>query len=76
MLQLQLLGSTDGRVGSKIMVFSTMGMLMKTVAVEAGETASVSDLPSGIYIVNNKKRVCHKSMAHPFRFFSFFQIRN
>ncbi len=23
-----------------------------------------------------KKRVCHKSMAHPFRFFSFFQIRN
>jgi len=22
------------------------------------------------------KRVCHKSMAHPFRFFSFFQIRN
>ena len=21
-------------------------------------------------------RVCHKSMAHPFRFFSFFQIRN
>lgn len=39
----------------KVMVFSTMGMLMKTVAVEAGETASVSDLPSGIYIVNNKK---------------------
>ena len=23
-----------------------------------------------------EKRVCHKSMAHPFRFFSFFQIRN
>ena len=23
-----------------------------------------------------RKRVCHKSMAHPFRFFSFFQIRN
>ena len=22
------------------------------------------------------KRVCHKSMAHPFLFFSFFQIRN
>lgn len=39
----------------KVMVFSTTGMLMKTVAVEAGETASVSDLPSGIYIVNNKK---------------------
>ena len=37
------------------MVFSTTGMLMKTVAVEAGETVSVSDLPSGIYIVNNKK---------------------
>mgnify|MGYP002672919587 CR=1 FL=1 len=39
----------------KVMVFSTTGMLMKTVAVEAGETVSVSDLPSGIYIVNNKK---------------------
>lgn len=39
----------------KVMVFNTMGMLVKTVAVEAGETASVNDLPSGIYIVNNKK---------------------
>ena len=39
----------------KVMVFSTMGMLVKTVAIEAGETASVNDLPSGIYIVNNKK---------------------
>ena len=27
-------------------------------------------------VYRNKKRVCHKSMAHPFRFFSFFQIRN
>lgn len=26
--------------------------------------------------VELNKRVCHKSMAHPFRFFSFFQIRN
>jgi len=25
---------------------------------------------------HKNKRVCHKSMAHPFRFFSFFQIRN
>ena len=28
----------------------------------------------GIRVINT--RVCHKSMAHPFRFFSFFQIRN
>ena len=26
--------------------------------------------------IKTDKRVCHKSMAHPFRFFSFFQIRN
>lgn len=38
-----------------VMVFSTMGMLMKKVDVEAGETTAVTDLPSGIYIVNNKK---------------------
>ena len=25
---------------------------------------------------SHPRRVCHKSMAHPFRFFSFFQIRN
>ena len=38
-----------------VMVFNTMGMLMKKVDVEAGETTAVTDLPSGIYIVNNKK---------------------
>ena len=26
--------------------------------------------------LDENMRVCHKSMAHPFRFFSFFQIRN
>ncbi len=38
-----------------VMVFNTMGMLMKKVDVEAGGTTAVTDLPSGIYIVNNKK---------------------
>lgn len=39
----------------KVQVFSTMGILMKTIETEAGETATVTDLPAGIYIVNNKK---------------------
>lgn len=39
----------------RVLVFSTMGVLVKAVNVEAGETATVNDLPSGIYIVNKKK---------------------
>ena len=39
----------------KVQVFSTMGILMKTIETEAGETATVTDLPAGIYSVNNKK---------------------
>ena len=39
----------------RMQVFSTAGMLVKTVEVEAGVTTSISDLPSGIYIVNKKK---------------------
>ena len=31
---------------------------------------------SGTRLYPITKRVCYKSMAHPFRFFSFFQIRN
>ena len=35
------------------------------------------ELLEAIYgTVERLERVCHKSMAHPFRFFSFFQIRN
>ena len=30
----------------------------------------------GMSVFHKNRRVCHKSMAHPFRFFSFFQIRN
>lgn len=39
----------------KVMVFSTMGMLVRSENVEAGETLTITNLPSGIYIVNNKK---------------------
>ena len=38
-------------------------------------TYSVLDFVN-VYRFKIKKRVCHKSMAHPFRFFSFFQIQN
>ena len=40
-----------------VQVFSTTGMLVKNVEVKAGKNAAVSDLPSGIYIVNKKKVV-------------------
>ena len=43
------------------------------VCLPAGPMVSDDDVR---YIVESIKRVCHKSMAHPFRFFSFFQIRN
>ena len=36
-------------------VFSAKGMLVKTLKVEAGETETIENLPSGIYIVNQKK---------------------
>ena len=39
----------------RVPVFNTSGMLVKSVSVEAGETNSITDLPSGIYIVNKKK---------------------
>lgn len=39
----------------RIQVFSTMGMLVRSEHVEAGETLTITNLPSGIYIVNNKK---------------------
>ncbi len=39
----------------RILVFSTTGMLVKAIDVEADETTSVTDLTSGIYIVNKKK---------------------
>lgn len=39
----------------RVPVFNTSGMLVKSVSVEAGETTSITDLPSGIYIVNKKK---------------------
>lgn len=39
----------------RIQVFSTMGMLVRSEKVEAGETLTITNLPSGIYIVNNKK---------------------
>lgn len=39
----------------RVLIFSTSGMLVKAVNVEAGETSSITDLPSGIYIVNKKK---------------------
>ena len=37
---------------------------------------SIVFTPPSVPLVGDRKRVCHKSMAHPFRFFSFFQIRN
>ena len=39
----------------RIQVFSTMGMLVRNENVEAGEILTITNLPSGIYIVNNKK---------------------
>lgn len=36
-------------------VFSAKGMLVKTLRVEAGNTEAIENLPSGIYIVNQKK---------------------
>lgn len=36
-------------------IFSTKGMLIKTVKIAAGETESIESLPSGVYIVNQKK---------------------
>lgn len=36
-------------------VFSTKGMLVKTLKVEAGDTEAIENLPSGIYIINQKK---------------------
>ena len=38
-----------------VQVFSTMGMLVRNIKVEAGETQQITDLPVGIYIVNKKK---------------------
>ncbi len=38
-------------------VFSVKGMLVKTMKVEAGEILHITDLSSGIYIVNQKKVV-------------------
>jgi len=39
----------------RVLIFNTTGMLVKAVNVEAGVTTSISDLPTGIYIVNKKK---------------------
>lgn len=39
----------------RIQVFSTMGMLVRSENIEAGEILTITNLPSGIYIVNNKK---------------------
>ncbi len=38
-----------------VQVFSTTGMLVKSVKVEAGEIQQITSLPAGIYIVNKKK---------------------
>ncbi len=39
----------------RVQVFSTTGMLVKSIDVAAGETTTVSGMPAGIYIVNKKK---------------------
>lgn len=38
-----------------VQVFSTTGMLVKSVEIEAGEIQQITSLPAGIYIVNKKK---------------------
>ena len=39
----------------RVQIFSITGMLVKSIDVAAGETVTVSGMPSGIYVVNKKK---------------------
>lgn len=50
---------------------------LKQAIIESGKQYFRSIIIRGVWRVKQKVMgVCHKSMAHPFRFFSFSQIRN
>ena len=62
---------------------ATAGLLLAGCATDSDNNNTWLSDPNAVHvsasvgsIFTRSKRVCHKSMAHPFRFFSFFQIRN